>query len=448
MTATVLIVCVLILLNALYVAAEFAILGSRVNLVQRHVAQGNRVAAALLPIVSSTGGMDRYIAACQVGITVTSLVLGAFGQATISVALAGYLLELTDIEHLTAYTIAAVTVLTLLTSMQVVFGELIPKTVALQYPVRTAMYTYHPMRWSLALFTPLIAILNGSGNFVLRRLGAHAVRGHRHVHSPDEIELLVRESRAGGLMDERQRIRLQRTLRLSRRPVRQIMSPRRQIASINLDEPVETLLTSLIASPFTRLIAHRGDLGSVEGYLHSRDVAAALAGRQTPTDLTPLVRPITKLSWRLTVDQVLGELREHHARIALVVDDFGELEGLVSLEDILRELVGGVTDEFKADLSFREPTRLAPGKWRLPGRLPLDELTEWALGLGIEPAWTNTDAETLAGWLIVRAATLPSEGQRIEVDDLLFTVEGLNGMAIDSAIVEFRPVQRREPDDA
>jgi CBS domain containing-hemolysin-like protein len=438
-TTLVLIALLLILANALYVAAEFAVLGARVSQVQQRAVQGSALASGLLPVVSETARLDTYIAVCQIGITVSSLALGAFGQATFGLALGETLIAQTTLEPVTAHSIAAIVVLVALTSTQVVFGELLPKTVALQYPVQTAMYTYHPLRWSHVAFAPLLGLLNGSGALILRRLGISGERGHRHIHAPEEIEMLVRESREGGHIEERQRVRLQRTLRLSRRSVRQIMVPRRRIEAIDLDQPVEELLSQVAASPFTRLVVHRGNLAAVEGYLHTKDVATALAKRRALTDLRPLVRPLITLSSRLTVDEVLGQMRNRRARIALIADPLGEIEGLVSIEDVMRELVGGLSDEFKSDLGPLAPSAVSEGVWRMPGRLPLDELGEWARESEIEPIWGASHAETLAGWLIEHVGLLPRPGQQIAVGPLVFTVENLDGVAIDTVRVEHFP---------
>jgi putative hemolysin len=434
-----LIAVVLILGTALYVAAEFAILGARVSRVRQHAAQGSAVAAGLLPIVSNTPRLDTYIAVCQIGITVTGLALGTFSQATFGVALGDLLDERTALEPGTAQGAGSLIVLLVITSVTVLFGELLPKTVALQYPLRTAIATYHPMRWSHLAFAPLLGLLNGSGALVLRWLGIAGERGHRHIHSPDEIEMLVRESREGGHIEERQRQRLQRTLRLNRRSVRQIMVPRRRIAAVDLNQPPEAILAEIAASPFTRLVAHRGSLENIEGYVHTKDVATALARRRDLGDMKPLIRPLHALPSRLTVDEVLSQLRNRRARLALVADQMGEVEGLVSIEDVMRELVGGLSDEFKQDLGPLKPQPLGGGSWRMPGRLPLDELTEWAHDTGIEPIWRGAGAETLAGWLIERVGLLPRVAQRIAVGSLVFTVEHLDGVAIDSVLVEHYP---------
>lgn len=422
-------VAVLILFNALYVAAEFAAVGARASRVEQFAQQGSRLAARLLPIVRDTLRLDRYIAACQIGITVSSLVLGAFGQATIGIALGALLIERMDMAPVSAYATSATTVLVLLTSLQVVLGELVPKTIALQYPVRTAMYTYLPMRWSLVVFAPFIKLLNGSGNLVLRLLRLEGDGSHRHVHSPAEIEMLVRESGAEGALKKEQSTRLREALRLARRNARQLMVPRRAIASIDLDDPFEDQLAEAMAAPYTRLVVHKGGLDNVRGFLHAKDLAVAIARDGTPGSLLPLVRPLLALPGNLSADRVLGQLREHRARLALVVSEFGDVEGLISLEDLVRELLGGFSDEFKPGGDIA-PQRLDDGRWRLPGRLPLDEAAEWAGAPALGPTWRESSAETLAGWLMERLDALPVEGQRLEEDGLAFEIERMDGAAI------------------
>lgn len=423
------VIVLLILINALYVAAEFAIVGSRVSRVEHFAAQGHRLAIALLPIVRDTARLDRYIAACQIGITLSSLILGAFGQATVAVVLGGLLVTQGGLEPIGAHATAAILVLVVLTSLQVVLGELIPKTVALQYPVGTAMYIYLPMRWSMALFSPFIRVLNGSGGLILRSFGVSPETSHRHIHSPEEIELLIRESSEGGLLERKESERLRGVLRLSRHRVRQLMVPRRRIATLDLDAPIEQLMDEIAASPYTRLVVHRGGIDNVKGFIHVKDLAIATAGGEEVRALQPLVRPILALPNTLSLDRALGQMRDRRARLALVVSEYGDIEGLISLEDIIRELLGELSDEFKsgADLDL-EP--LADGGWRLPGRLPLDETIEWARPFTGPEVWADSEAETLAGWLLEQLGTIPRSGERIEVGGLAFVIEQMEGPAI------------------
>ena len=430
------VVALLILVNALYVAAEFAVVGARASRIQHFAERGSRLAARLLPIMLDTAARDRYIAACQIGITVSSLVLGAFGQATIGLALGATLIERFRLDAVTAYGMSATLVLVFLTATQVVLGELIPKTVALQYPAHTAIYTFLPMGLSLTLFRPFISLLNGSGNIVLRLFGGNPDASHRHLHSPEEIELLVRDSHKGGLLKASDSARLKMALRLGRRTARQLMVPRRQIAALDLDEPFEDLLVAIDASPFTRLLVHRGHLDQIYGFLHVKDLAAALAAG--PVDsIDSLVRPLLAIPAGLKIDRVLAQLRERRARIALLVDEFGGIEGLISLEDVIRELIGSLSDEFKAD-SELAAKKLEDGRWRLPGRLPLDEFVKWASADCDPSFWQQCEAETLAGWLFECFDRVPSTGQKLEAGGLRFEVECMNGPTITSVIVDRR----------
>ncbi|MGA1676813.1 MAG: hemolysin family protein, partial [Pseudomonadales bacterium] len=293
-----------------------------------------------------------------------------------------------------------------------------------------------PLRWSHVLFAPFLPLLNGSGGWILRRLGVPGDRSHRHVHAPEEIEMLVRESREGGQIEEAQRVRLQRTLRLSRRSVRQVMVPRRRIVSIDRAAPVPELLERVTLSPYTRLVVQRGGLDEVDGYLHTKDLVRALARGRTIDQLPDLVRPLTRLASSCTLDDALAQLRNRRSRLALVVDSLGEIEGLISIEDVMRELVGALSDEFKRDTGPLAPVLIGSGIWRMPGRLALDELSEWARGEDIDPVWSGSTVETLGGWLIERVGLLPQLGQRIAVGALEFTIERLDGVAIDTVRVE------------
>jgi putative hemolysin len=428
------VVGLLILINALYVAAEFAVVGARPSRVEHFARQGHRLAAALLPTVRDTTRLDRYIATCQIGITLSSLILGAFGQATIALALGALLVSDWGMETLAAYALSATIVLVVLTSTQVVLGELIPKTVALQYPVGTAMYTYLPMRWSLVFFSPFIRLLNGSGNLILRRFGVDPQVSHRHVHSPVEIELLIRESNEGGVLEATASKRLREVLRLSRHTVRQFMVPRRQIASLDLGAPLDQLLAEIDASPYTRLVVHRGGLDHVRGFIHVKDLAIATAAGREIQALQSLVRPILALPNRLTLDRVLGQMRDRRARIALVVSEYGDVEGLISLEDIVRELIGELSDEFKSNTDLA-PEQLDENRWRLPGRLPLDEAIDWARPYTEPGVWDASQAETLAGWLLEQLGAIPEAGDTLELVGLAFEIEAMEGPAIASVMV-------------
>lgn len=428
------IISVLILLNALYVAAEFAAVGARVSRVEQLASQGNWLARAVLPILRDAKRLDNYIAACQIGITASSLVLGAFGQTTVGLALGAWLHESAGMDTASAFGLSAIIVLVVLTSTQVVLGELIPKTVALQFPVRTAMYTYLPMKWSLVVFTPFIKFLNGSGNLVLRLMGAGHTGGHHHVHSAEEIAMLVRESAEEGTIPQDESARLRAGLGLARRTARQLMVPRRDIVGLDLSQSPEQQLSFVRNSPFTRLVAYPGNIDEASGLLHVKDLAAHLARGGSLHDLPTLVRPLLRLPGGLSAERVLQQLRQQRARMALVVSEFGDVEGLLTLYDLMSDVLGEAADEFKA-AADDQPLALEDGTWRLHGDMAMDEFLVWVraqgMGYGLDPG----DSLTLAGLIMTLLDKVPSQGQSVRVSGVSLTVERMSELAVETVIV-------------
>ena len=336
----------LILLTALYVAAEFAAVGARRSRLRRLAEDGNPLACRILPVVESPHELDRYIAASQVGITLSSLILGAYAQASIAPALAPLIGRAADMDADAAESTSAVLVLLVLTTLAMILGELVPKSIALQEPTRTALATVLPMQWSLRLFSWSIKFLNGSGNVILKLLGIPAT-GHRHVHSPDEIELLIAESRDGGLLEPQEHVRLRRALRLGLRTARELMVPRARLAGLDLNAPFPEALRIVTASPYSRLPVYDGSWDKIVGMLHTKDVVISFVAQQRPNSVAPLIKPIVRLQASMPADRLLTFLRERRTHQGLVVDDAGQVVGLITVEDVLAELLGGVSDEFK-----------------------------------------------------------------------------------------------------
>jgi putative hemolysin len=253
------IIALLILFTGLYVAAEFAAVSARRSRLRRLAEDGNVLAARILPVLEDPRELDRYIAASQVGITLSSLILGAYGQATLAPRLLPLFERFSSMQPAAAESTSAAIVLVGLTTLAVIIGELVPKSLALQNPTGTALFTVLPMQWSMRAFSWSISLLNGSGVALLKMLGVPAT-GHRHVHSPDEIALLIAESRDGGLLEPQEEVRLHRALRLGLRTARQLMVPRARLAAVDAALPFNEVLRVVAASPFSRLPVYRGSL--------------------------------------------------------------------------------------------------------------------------------------------------------------------------------------------
>jgi CBS domain containing-hemolysin-like protein len=339
------VIVLLILLTALYVAAEFAAVGARRSRLRRLAEDGHPLACRVLPVVEDPRQLDRYIAVSQIGITLSSLILGAYGQAAVAPHLAPHLERLAGLDAQSSQSTAALTVLLALTVLAMILGELVPKSLALQDPTKVALATVLPMQWSQRLFSWFIDVLNGSGILILRLLRVPST-GHRHVHSPEEIELLIAESRDGGLLEPQEQVRLHRALRLGLRTAKQLMVPRARLAAIDVDTPLADVLRGVAANPYSRLPVYRGSLDNVLGILHTKDATTAFV-HGGPSSLTALLRPIVRVRDDMPADRLLTFLRERRSQQALVVDDNGRVAGLITLEDVLAELLGGVADEFK-----------------------------------------------------------------------------------------------------
>jgi CBS domain containing-hemolysin-like protein len=425
------VITLLILLTALYVAAEFAAVSARRSRLRRLAEDGHPLAARLLPVLDDPRALDRYISASQIGITLSSLILGAYGQATLAPRIEPWLVQPGGMQPATAESVAAATVLISLTALAVVLGELVPKSLALQNPTGTALFTVLPMQWSLRAFSWSIALLNGSAVLLLRLLRLPST-GHRHVHSPEEIDLLIAESRDGGLLEPQEQVRLHRALRLGLRTARQLMVPRARLATIDAALPFDEVLRVVAASPYSRVPVYKGSIDNVIGILHVKDIVTRYvkAGAMT---VASLLRPLVRVPDTMPADRLLAFMRERRSHQALVVDTAGDVVGLITLEDVVAELLGGVADEFKSAES--RPLRLPDGRVRLPGSMRVDQAAPLA-----GARWRPTP-EPLGAYIRRVLKRLPEPGEELELEGTPLEIEAVEGGAVTSVIAGKRPLK-------
>lgn len=422
MLLSVLVILVLIALTALYVAAEFAAVSVRRSRIRQRAEQGDASARRVLPYLDNPQALDRYIAACQIGITLTSLIIGAFGQAALAEPLAGLLQRIwSGLTPATALSTAAIVILVGLTVLSMVLSELVPKSLALQFPTQVALRTSLPMKWSISAFGVFIRFLNGSGALALRAMGVETT-GHRHIHSPEEIDLLIAESRDGGLLEPDEHRRLRRALQLGIRPARHLMVPRQEIVGVDVDTPVAELLRTMADAPYTRLPVYRGDIDHVEGLLHTKDLFRGYLAGGPPTSVRQLMRPILMVHESVTADRLLTLMRERRSHLAVVLDEFGGVAGLVTLDDVLTEVMGEVADEFRVNEPGAE--RLDDGRVRLPGWMRLDQAEPW-----LDVLWDG-DSDTVGGRVMEELGHVPTAGERVRIDGVEVEVEAVAGHAV------------------
>lgn len=421
----ILVVTALILVNALYVAAEFAAVSVRRSRIQQLAADGNPLAAWLMPLLESPADLNRYLATSQIGITLSSLVLGAYAQSTFAVWLTPVFASLGGLQELAAQSTSAVVVLLVLTTAQAVFAEFVPKSLALQYPTQASLYTLIPMLGSLWIYRPFSVVLNRTGGLLLRLLGA-PLAAHRHIHSPEEIELLIAESRDGGLLEPDEHRRLQRALRLNLKQARQLMVPRTQIEALDVNTPLHEVIGIMAQSAYSRLPVYRESLDNIAGVLHTKDLVRWFVSDGSNATIADLIRAVPTVHESVTADRMLRELRERRSHQALVVDEFGGTSGLITLEDVLSELLGGVGDEFKGGDEHVE--RLADGRIRLPGSMTVDDAAA-----ALSTKW-ETDATTVGGLVISGLGHLPAPHENVTIGDYEFEVERVGERVIESVL--------------
>jgi CBS domain containing-hemolysin-like protein len=321
----------------LYVAAEFAAVGARHSRIRRLAEDGHRLARRLLPHIEEPASLDRYVGTSQIGITVSSLVLGAYAQATFGSALAPGLARFGLTEG-TAGSISATIVLLILTAVQLVLGELVPKALALQYPTQAAVGTVLPIEWSLAVLRPLLVVLNGTASAVLRVFGVRE-QTHRHLHSPEEIDLLISESQDGGLLEPEERQRLKRALNLGLRTARDLMAPLDRLVMLEDTASWDDVVHTAASNRFSRLPVYRGTRDHIVGLVRTKDLIDRYIA-EGPRPVERLMRPVARLPESAPADRVLTELRGRRQHAAVVVDASDRAIGLITIQDVLSELLG------------------------------------------------------------------------------------------------------------
>jgi CBS domain containing-hemolysin-like protein len=420
------VVALMIFFNALYVAGEFATVSARRTRIIRMAGEGNRLARLLLPILDDAHRLDNTIAASQVGITLSSLVLGIYGQQQITMLIAPLFERLLGNggsgSQAAAAGTAAVVVLIVLTGLQVVLGELLPKSLSLMYPEEVALATVLPMKWSAEIILrPLIVLLNGSGVLLLRLLGAEATSEHSHVHSPEEIQLLVKESRQSGLIDAGEQRLVQNVFRVGRTLAGDIALPRNRMIAAEVNDPVEDVLRAAASSSYTRIPIYERDIDHIAGFVHLRDLFNLY--RENPRDsLRRILRQVPFVPETLSSLEVWSRLTEAGSYLAIVFDEYGGTLGMITLEDLVEELFGELQDEFDRENALI--SRMGAGRLVVRGDMLIANLNEM-LGLSLP----HDVSHTLGGLVQEVLGRVPRPGDEVAVGAVRLRVETVANMA-------------------
>ena len=421
-------VAALIALNAFFVAGEYGLVTARRTKIRELEEQGDRRARSVLQITSNP---PRFIAAMQLGVTATSLGIGAVGEQVFAQIFDPFL----------ATAVAFVLAFLIITFLHVVLGELVPKGVALRYSERTALAVSAPVRGFFIVFKPLIWLLQRSSELTLRALGVEPPGGEDLVHSEAELKMLVSQSTEQGEIEVQEQEMLYKVFDFADKEASDVMVPRPDVVALSVELPPEEALAAVIDSPFTRYPVYRSSLDEIAGVLHVRDLFSALVDRGIAgVQLEQLLRPAYIVPETKDLAALLTEFRRTNQHLAIVVDEYGELEGIVTLEDLLEEIVGEIEDEF--DLPDESIERLEDGRMRIAGTFPVDDFNE-QLGRDLPVE----DYHTMGGLVFGLLGRAPEPGDRVEHSSCLFKVLEVEGSRIQRLEVELLPHRPEDEED-
>lgn len=415
----------LVALNGFFVAVEFTIVTARRSRIEPLVAAGNTAARLVLKLMDSP---DRAIAASQLGITMASLALGWIGEATVAALILPPLQALLGRWSLAAaHSIGIAVAFALVTFLHIVLGEQVPKTVAIRYAERTALTVARPMHAFIRVFRPLIAVLDGATLAVVRLLRMQPISGHTTVYTLDELKLIVRQSQQGGALEAQQEQLLQKAFQFGDRQVGEVMVPRSDIVGVEKGATVGDLLALFREVSHARFPVYEQDLDQIVGVVSIKDVLRVLAEDVTPmqTPVGSLARPAVFVPETVAVGDLLARLRATRSQMAIVLDEYGGTAGIVTLEELLEELVGQVSDE---QVHAEEPVvRLDDKTAEIEAQLRVDEVNE-QLGLQLPE---GEDYETVAGLILYRLQRIPAVGEEVHFKGLVLKVARMRGQKIE-----------------
>src|SRR5690625_648898 len=340
-----LVVTALTLVNAFYVAAEFALVGARRTRMSELADEGSGTARVILRILEDHVLLDRGIAAAQIGITLASLVAGYVGQALLTPVLTPWLGRVGVTSDVAAATVATTIILLSITGFQVVFGELLPKSIALRFPERIALGCARPLQWSMVVLSPFIALFNGTAFALMRILNIPHGGPGVYVHTPQELEGLFQQSARGGVIDAGEREMLHNIFQLDERVVRQIMVPRVRVSALDVDSTPAEALRRLSTEPHTRFPVYSGTIDTVVGTVHIRELFV-FSLSNPDGHLRDVMRPVKLIPESMTVYELWQEFKQERSTMAVIFDEYGGMAGLVTLAAILEEIFGRLQDEF------------------------------------------------------------------------------------------------------
>ncbi|MCI1273609.1 MAG: hemolysin family protein [Clostridiaceae bacterium] len=427
------VIALLLLSNGFFVASEFAIVKVRKTRIEQLVNEGNSTASVVLDAIKD---MDKSIASVQLGVTISSIGLGWVGQDTLAELIEPLFSFLPGMSQtIAAHSISVSIAFALITFLHVVIGELVPKSIALEFTEKTALIIARPMNAITFIFNPFIWLLNGFGNFLLKIL--HIPHSHRGslVHSTEELDMLVDASYDGGVLNKTEKDMLHNVFKFSDLTAKQVMIPRTDMVCVPIDMSFDELNDVASQNQFTRYPVYNEDIDDITGFIHVKDLyLLSLKDEERPIE--KIQRPIMMVPETMTLDNLVREFKKRKVQVAIVIDEFGGTSGLITLEDVIEEIVGDVQDEFdeEEEVNIQEINK---NTYEVNAMFRLDEMAEY-FDMP-ENSFEDEDVDTVGGLVMKILDRLAKVGDCVSYNDLTFTVKEVDGARITKLEIKREP---------
>jgi CBS domain containing-hemolysin-like protein len=425
---------VLVLVNAFFVIGEYALVRSRRERLEALADEGARGARLALRQIDEIGD---YISACQVGITMASIGIGALGEPAIA-----HLFEPIlggPVGHTAAVAVSVVIAYLLITVAQSIIGEIVPKLYTIQHAEGLARRIAPPMQFFRVLFNPFIIVLNSASNSILRMLGTDP-DAEPEGGTPDDLKRLIAQSSSGGQLDVGEANMLTGVFHLHEQEARQVMTPIPAVVTVDVSETIESALKRCVSTGHSRLVVTEDDnQDRVKGIVHVNQLVKKMLNAGMDADLESLVRPAPIVPETKPLDDLLADLQRERTELAVVVDEYGRTAGIVTLEDIIEEVVGEISDE--TDPAGGAVRRLANGDWFVRGHVSVADLEDYGLELPVD-----TDAyNSVGGFVFAELGRLPKRGDTISANGFSIRVESVRQNRIEAVRIRQRRTTAERP---
>jgi CBS domain containing-hemolysin-like protein len=437
-------VAVLVAANGFFVAAEFALVRARESRVEQMRDEGRRGAKLALHQIDR---IDEYLAACQLGITMASLGIGFLGEPAIASLIESALGD--AVPHGVSLAISITIAYMITTALHITVGEQVPKIYAIVHAEGTAVRVARPLQWFRVGLSPLIRLLNAASNGLLRLLGVDPRAEFEEVSSSEDLKLIIARSSRGGKLDPGEAGMLSGVFHLHEQQARQVMTPIPAVVTVDVSESAETALRRCVDSGHTRLVVTENDnTDRIKGIVHANSLARRLMSDGPSASIEDSVKDALIVPETKPLDDLLADLQRERASMAVVVDEYGRTAGIVTIEDIIEEVVGEIADE--TDPAVAGIRRLANGDWWVRGHVPIMDLADYGLQLPVDSEAYNS----VGGFVFGELGRLPKRGDMVRVNGYSLRVESVRENRVDAVRIrdheaspdrqdtmQFRPVE-------